>query len=86
MDRELFLELLEMFSDPQYPRNDYVLLALKSLYSFKQSAYLWSNDIKDKMLNLGFIQSDANEGVFLSADKRITVTIYVDDRLIKAEH
>jgi hypothetical protein len=86
MDRELYLELPETFSDPQYPRSDYVLLALKSLYGFKQSAYLWSNDIKDKMITLGFVQSDADEGVFLSADKRITVAIYVDDGLVKAEH
>src|SRR5579859_4352825 len=85
MDRELFLELPETFSNPQYPRSDYILLVLKSLYCFKQSAYLWSNDIKDNMLNLSFIQSDADEGIFLSADKRITVAIYVDDGLIKAE-
>src|SRR5579859_2212498 len=86
MDCELFVELPETFSDPQYPRSDYVPLALKSLYGFKQSAYLWSNDIKDKMLNLGFIQSDADEGIFLSANKQIIVAIYVDDGLIKAEH
>jgi hypothetical protein len=86
MDRATFLELPETFSDPRYPREHFVLQALKSLYGFKQSAYLWANDIKEKMLALGFIQSDADEGVFLSADKRITVAIYVDDGLIKAEH
>jgi hypothetical protein len=86
MDRDLYLELPETFSNPRYPRKDYVLQALKSLYGFKQSGYLWSNDIKEKMLALGFTQSDADEGIFLSADKRITVAIYVDDGLIKADH
>jgi hypothetical protein len=86
MDRELYVELPETFSDSRYPRRDFVLQALKSLYGFKQSAYLWSNDIKEKLLALGFIQSDADEGVFLSANKHITVALYVDDGLIKAEH
>jgi hypothetical protein len=86
MDRELYLKLPETYSSDDYPRDQYVLQAMKGLYGFKQSAHLWSNDIKEKMISLGFTQSDADEGVFLSADKRITVAIYVDDGLIKAEH
>src|SRR5204863_4478762 len=31
----------------------------------KQSALLWSNDVKSKLLNLGYRQSDEDESIFI---------------------
>ena len=64
---------------------DYVLQVNKGLYGLKQSGFLFTNDAKDKLVALGFTPSDADECVFISADKRITVALYVDDGLISAE-
>jgi Reverse transcriptase (RNA-dependent DNA polymerase) len=83
LDRIIYMKLSTTHSDSRYPREDYVLQVNKSLYGLKQSDNLWSNDITDKLISLDFVQSDADESLFISADKRVIVIIYVDDDLIK---
>jgi hypothetical protein len=48
------------------------------------TAWLWSTDVKNELLSLGFRQSDADEAVFISEDGNgITiVAVYVDDILV----
>ena len=72
------------YEHPQYPRDKYVLQVNKSLYGLKQAGNLYANDQKKKLLDLGFTVSEADECVFISADKRITVATYVDDGLVSA--
>ena len=39
---------------PKYPHERYILLLNKSLYGLKQSAWLWSYNVKNKLSKLGF--------------------------------
>jgi hypothetical protein len=68
-----------------YPRKDFVLLVNKGLYGLKQSGSLYAEDQKQKLMALGFVPSEADECVFISADKKIIVATYVDDGLVLAE-
>lgn len=85
IDREIYIEQPVGFGHPDFPREDYVLLVNKGLYGLKQSASLYAEDQKKKLMDLGFVPSEADECVFISADKRITVATYVDDGLVSAE-
>ena len=72
------------YEHPQYLHNKYVLQVNKSLYGLKQAGNLYANDQKKKLLNLDFTVLEADECVFISADKRITVATYVDNGLVSA--
>ncbi|TMI83023.1 MAG: hypothetical protein E6H10_08620 [Bacteroidetes bacterium] len=85
IDRLIYMEQPPGFEQPDHPRKDYVLLVNKGLYGLKQSGSLYANDQKKKLVELGFAPSEADECVFLSADKRIIVATYVDDGLVCAE-
>jgi transposase InsO family protein len=85
IDRDIYIEQPPSFNDPNYPRDQYVLKALKGLYGLRQAGYLFSNDTKQKMLDLGFTPSDADECVYISADSGIIVATYVDDGLVCAQ-
>lgn len=85
IDRTIYMEQPPGFEQPNYPRKDFVLLVNKGLYGLKQSGSLYANDQKEKLMALGFVPSDADECVYISADKRIIVATYVDDGLVCAE-
>jgi hypothetical protein len=84
IDRVIYIEQPIGFEHPDYPRADYVWLVKKGIYGLKQAGCLYANDQKSKLIAMGFTPSDADECVFISADKNITVTIYVDDGLVCA--
>jgi hypothetical protein len=73
-------------STPNFPREDYFRLIKKGLYGLKRSGSLYANGQKQKPIDLGFTPSDADECVFISADKAIIVCTYVDDDLICAQN
>src|SRR5271169_3887344 len=85
IDRPIYMEQPPGYEQPDHPRKDYVLLVNKGLYGLKQSGSLYANDQKKKLMELGFVPSEADECVFLSADERIIVETYVDDGLVCAE-
>ena len=85
IDRTIYMEQPPGYEQPNHPRKDFVLLVNKGLYGLKQSGSLYANDQKNKLMNLGFVPSDADECVFISANKRIIVATYVDDGLVCAE-
>jgi transposase InsO family protein len=85
IDREIYIEQPEGFEDPDYPREEYVLAVNKGIYGLKQSGSLYAEDQKAKLITLGFTPSDADECIYISADKRIIVATYVDDGLVTAE-
>jgi len=86
LDRTIYCEQPPGFEDHRYPRKDYVLLINKGLYGLKQSALLWSNDVKSKLLKLGYKQSNADESIFILQSENDTtiVAVYVDDFLVLA--
>jgi hypothetical protein len=85
IDRTIYIEQPVGFEHPDFPRDKFVLQVNKGLYGLKQSGSLYAEDQKKKLMDLGFVPSEADECVFLSADKRITVATYVDDGLVSAE-
>ena len=85
IDREIYIEQPEGFEHPDHPRKDYVFQVNKGLYGLKQAGSLYNNDQKSKLVQLGFTPSEADECVFISADKRIIVATYVDDGLVCAD-
>jgi hypothetical protein len=84
IDRVMYIEQPIGFDHPDYPSPDYVWLVKKGLYGLKQAGCLYANDQKGKLIDMGFTPSDADECVFLSADKRTIVAVYVDDGLVCA--
>jgi hypothetical protein len=52
-------------------------LADKGFYHLKQSAWLWSTSFKNKLISLGFKQSDADETV--SFDQQTAVKLAVEN-------
>jgi hypothetical protein len=86
IDREIYLEQPEGYEHPEYPRDRYVLQVNKGIYGLKQAGALYSNDQKAKLVAMGFTPSEADECIFISADKRIIVATYVDDGLVSAEN
>ena len=84
IDKTIYTEQPDGYTDSKYPPNDFILLLNKALYGLKQSAWLWSNNVKSKFLSPGFRQSDADETVFTRQDgDHITiVAVYIDDFFI----
>ena len=84
LEKIIYAEQPAGYEDPKYPSKDYVLLLNKALYGLKQSAWLWSTNVKNKLLSLGFRQSDADEAVVTRQDGNgfTIVTVYVDDFLV----
>jgi Reverse transcriptase (RNA-dependent DNA polymerase) len=85
IDREIYIEQPEGFEHPDCPRDQYVLMVNKGIYGLKQAGALYAKDQKSKLTDLGFTPSEADECVYISADKRIIVATYVDDGLVCAE-
>jgi hypothetical protein len=88
IDKILYAEQPAGYEDPQHPAKDWVLLLKKGLYGLKQSNRLWSNNVKKKLLSIGFRQSDADEAVFIREDEKggtLIVAVYVDDFLVASD-
>ena len=60
------------------------LSAQQSPVQSQHAPHKWSTEFKHSMFNLQFEQSDADESIFISADRSIILAIYVDDILILA--
>jgi hypothetical protein len=84
IDHEVYVEQPPLFEVRN--RRDWVYLLNKALYGLKQSPLLWSNDLKQALIEIGFEQSDADESIFIydHNDKYIILAVYVDDILALA--
>ncbi len=58
---------------------DKVCLLNLELYGLVQSAYLWFQKIRVKMLEYELTQSKHDEALFFDQKRRLYVTVYVDD-------
>ena len=85
IDHEIYVE------QPPYieirNRRDWVYLLNKALYGLKQSPLLWSNDLKNALIDIGFEQSIADESIFVynKNGSYIILAVYVDDILALAK-
>lgn len=50
-----------------------------TLYSLVQSAYLWFEEFKEKLLLYGLLQSRHDDALFYDTARNLYVTVYVDD-------
>ena len=84
IDHEVYVEQPPYFEVRN--RRDWVYLLNKALYGLKQSPLLWSNDLKQALIDIGFEQSIADESIFIydHNDMYIILAIYVDDILALA--
>jgi hypothetical protein len=55
IDKILYAEQPAGYEDPEHPFEDYVLLLNKGLYGLKQSNWLWSTNVKKKLVSKGSI-------------------------------
>ena len=62
-----------------YPHPGKVLRLLKALYGLKQSPRLWYRKLRQWLLQSGWEVSKYDECVFYNRDRRLVITIYVDD-------
>jgi len=85
IDHEIYVE------QPPYieirNRRDWVYRLNKALYGLKQSPLLWSNDLKNALIDIGFEQSIADESIFVynKNGSYIILAVYVDDILALAK-
>ena len=77
IDTEVFIEMPRGFTIPGK-----VLRLRKSLYGLKQSPRLHYTNLKTKLQNLGFTQSEIDPCLFVS--DKVVVLLYVDDTLMFA--
>lgn len=62
--------------------NGKVLLLKRSLYGLKQSPRCWNKKFTKSLKSAGYLQSEADNCLFISKDKLSAIAIYVDDCVI----
>ena len=84
VEEEVYMELPRAHDGVPHKtdRKRYILHLLKSLYGMKQSGRNWYNALVDKMLELGFIQSRADNCVFRHPELDLIIGVYVDDFIV----
>jgi hypothetical protein len=83
LQEEIFVALPPGFINPL--AGDHVLKLLKALYGLKQASNVWATAFKHAMDKLNFVQSTADDSIFISPPESphlSIVAIYVDDILI----
>jgi transposase InsO family protein len=80
LDEDIFMEVPEGVQAP--PKK--ICKLNKSLYGLKQAARCWNKKFTDFLLKFGFVQSQADNCVFLGSfnDVKALLILYVDDALI----
>jgi hypothetical protein len=60
----------------------------KALYGLKQAPRAWHLKLKEELLGMGFIESDADPGLFILhyKDRSVYVLVYVDDLLVAGKN
>jgi hypothetical protein len=61
----------------------YVLRLKKNLYGQKQAGRVWNQHLVNKLLSIGFIQTEADECVFIR--HQVLFVLYTDDSILTAE-
>lgn len=77
IDREVYMAQPEGFEQDQR-----VCQLLKALYGLKQAPRAWHADINRHLRSIGFMNSTADENLYLSQD--VLLVLFVDDTLIIA--
>jgi hypothetical protein len=68
IDKVIYAEQPVVYLDPKFPPDEYVLLLNKGIPGLKQGAFLWSTKLKGTLTQIGFVQSDADECLYIRCD------------------
>ena len=78
LDEEIYIMQPTMFEDG----TTRVCFLKKALYGLKQSPRVWYQTLLDFLRKLDFHKTEADHGLFVSADKTMFIAVYVDDLLL----
>lgn len=84
-DRKIYMEQIQGFDDPNYPRAEYVLQLVKTIYGMKQANQLWWKNFSGWMVDYGFRPSEYDPCLFYgnTGKKKLAgirfVPVIVDD-------
>ena len=78
LDEESYIMQPTMFEDG----TTRVCLLKKALYGLKQSPRVWYQTLQDFLQKLNFKKTEADHGLFVSADRTIFIAVYVDVLLV----
>ena len=74
---DMYMELPQGIKTRHGNSNDYVLLPLSNLYDQKQAGRVWNGYMVEKLLSIGFQQSQIDECHFYKGD--VILIAYIDD-------
>ncbi len=78
LDEEIYIMQPTMFEDG----TTRVCFLKKALYGLKQAPRVWYQTLLDFPRKLDFHKTESDHGLFVSADKTIIISVYVDDLLL----
>jgi hypothetical protein len=83
LDLDIYMKVPDGISIPNMNanRNMYCVKLIKSLYDLKQSVIMWYNQLKEFLLNKGYLNSDDCPCVFIRKFSTgfCIISVYVDD-------
>ena len=91
MQKDLVQVLIELYPHYQpFVRADgsMILRVKKALYGLIESAMLWYQNLKATLLSLGYVNLEADQGMFIRTTPlgKSTICVHVDDLLITSTH
>ena len=75
IDEDIYLEGPDGYELPEGK----VLKLKKALYGLKQAPRQWYRKLQDHLVNIGWVRSDWDHSLFIHREKKLVMTVYVDD-------
>lgn len=87
IDHDIFLEQPKGFEKFDENGNEYVLKLQRSLYGLKQSGRLWNKLLHDFLIECDFVQSGADNCIYVLDQKgsKVIILVWVDDIVIASK-
>jgi hypothetical protein len=86
IDKEIYIEIPEGYElvEEGIDKTDNVLKLLRGIYGLKQAGYLWGEELKATLIEIGMRQSTFDPGLYTIRDEDdfLMLTVFVDDILI----
>ena len=83
LNKNIYIKILKEYSllKDHYDKSS-ALRLLKSLYSLKQSEYIWNKKFKVTLIFINFKSISTNNCVFINYDTDIIIFLYVNNLLL----
>ncbi len=80
VETDIYMQIPKGFEIEGKTRQTHVLKLIKNLYGQKQAGRVWNQHLHDKLINLGWEQSKADECLYYKND--VLFIVYVDDGIL----